>query len=213
MDNKVTTEWRTASKVCYFCEKTGHIKKECPQFIAAVEQRNRLRERKLAYSSEDSAVIHGQTDGGSDNQDLYQAGSEEEQFGEDQKMGEAQEQVTTEQSNDTTNLESNATTIVPIEEAVTATQEQVSTEPAAAFVEKGNDPPPVLHSQDGQEPSDSETNTLASKTLETDTDMEGFTTVTYRKQSTKKQERTPHRSYARGAPYSTQKGYGATRRL
>ncbi|CAG8850539.1 9994_t:CDS:2, partial [Gigaspora margarita] len=102
MDNKVTTKWQTALKVCYFCEKTGHIKREFPQFIAAVEQQNRLRERKLAYSSEDSEAIQVQTNGG--------AGQE------DQKMGEVQEQIIAKWSSDTTNLESNATAILPMAE-------------------------------------------------------------------------------------------------
>ena len=28
-DNKVTTEWKSAARVCYFCEKERHIKKDC----------------------------------------------------------------------------------------------------------------------------------------------------------------------------------------
>ena len=213
MDNKVTTEWRTASKLCYFCEKTGHIKKECPQFLAAVEQRNRLRERKWAGLSGDPETKQVQTDRGNDNQELRQVGPEEEPAGEDQNMGEAQEQVITEQPDDMTNLESNTTAILPMAEVVTATQEQVNIEPAVVVIEKGNNPPLVLHPQDSLDPIGSEASTVAHKTPEADTDMEGFTTVSYQKQSTKKHEKTPYRSYARGAPYSNQKGYGATRHL
>ncbi|CAG8774898.1 5793_t:CDS:2, partial [Gigaspora rosea] len=125
------------------------------------------------------------TDRGNDNQDLHQAESEEERVGENQKMEKVPEQMIAKRSSDMTNLESNATAIFPTEEAVTVIQEQKNTEPAAAFVEKGNGPPLVLHSQDSQEPIGSKASTSASKTLETDTDMEGFTIVNYQKQSTK----------------------------
>ena len=37
LDNKVTTEWRSAPKICYFCDKEGHIKKDCDQFKEALE--------------------------------------------------------------------------------------------------------------------------------------------------------------------------------
>ncbi|CAG8673459.1 7195_t:CDS:2, partial [Paraglomus brasilianum] len=45
-DNKVYTEWRSAVKVCYFCEKEGHIKRECEQYKVSVELRNAHREYK-----------------------------------------------------------------------------------------------------------------------------------------------------------------------
>ncbi|CAG8790564.1 16089_t:CDS:2, partial [Racocetra persica] len=33
-DNKITTEWKAAPKVCYFCDQEGHIKKEYSHKIA-----------------------------------------------------------------------------------------------------------------------------------------------------------------------------------
>jgi hypothetical protein len=42
-DNKVTTEWKSAPKVCFFCDKEGHLKKDCEQFKEAVELRQQYK--------------------------------------------------------------------------------------------------------------------------------------------------------------------------
>ncbi|RIB24650.1 hypothetical protein C2G38_2168076 [Gigaspora rosea] len=44
MDQKVTTEWREAPKLCFFCDAEGHIKRECQQYKEA-------QELKAAYST------------------------------------------------------------------------------------------------------------------------------------------------------------------
>src|SRR6185436_17583433 len=45
-DNRVTTEWKEAPKVCYFCDQTGHIKKNCSQFQEAKKLRQHFQELK-----------------------------------------------------------------------------------------------------------------------------------------------------------------------
>ena len=50
-DNKVTTEWKSAPKVCYFCEEEGHIRKDCQQFQESVAARSRLHSQKSNISS------------------------------------------------------------------------------------------------------------------------------------------------------------------
>jgi hypothetical protein len=42
----VTTEWKEAPKVCYFCDQTGHIKKDCAQFQEAKNLRLHYQEFK-----------------------------------------------------------------------------------------------------------------------------------------------------------------------
>jgi hypothetical protein len=44
MDNKITTEWRSAPKLCYFCDGEGHIKKECHQYKEALSLRQHYNE-------------------------------------------------------------------------------------------------------------------------------------------------------------------------
>jgi hypothetical protein len=122
MDNKVTTEWRSAPKVCYFCEKTGHIKKECPQFLAAVEQRNRLRERKLALSTESSELPRNPAEEDHDYSASHHLNSEANQDGEDQKMGEMQEQLMPDETREVVEPGTDTVAILPNEKNVAGTQ-------------------------------------------------------------------------------------------
>jgi len=61
-DNKVTTEWRSAPKVCYFCEEEGHIKKDCQQLKSSIEARERARREWNVHSLGTSIENEGQED-------------------------------------------------------------------------------------------------------------------------------------------------------
>src|SRR5260363_66426 len=56
-DNKVTTEWRSAAKVCYFCEATGHIKKDCQQFHESVALRREFYRRRNSNTTEEETEV------------------------------------------------------------------------------------------------------------------------------------------------------------
>jgi hypothetical protein len=45
-ENKITTEWKSAPKVCFFCDKEGHIKRECDQYKEALELRQQFKNFK-----------------------------------------------------------------------------------------------------------------------------------------------------------------------
>ena len=36
LENKITTEWKSAPKVCFFCDKEGHVKRDCEQYQKAL---------------------------------------------------------------------------------------------------------------------------------------------------------------------------------
>ncbi|CAG8851209.1 4914_t:CDS:1, partial [Racocetra persica] len=38
--------WKKASKVCFYCDKEGHIKRDCEKLKALIETRKLLREAK-----------------------------------------------------------------------------------------------------------------------------------------------------------------------
>src|SRR6185436_9961892 len=44
--HKVFTEWKEAPKICYYCDKEGHIKRDCNELKASIETRRLLREAK-----------------------------------------------------------------------------------------------------------------------------------------------------------------------
>jgi hypothetical protein len=45
-DNKISTEWKSAPKVCYFCDQEGHIKQNCSQFQESLALRTYFRKLK-----------------------------------------------------------------------------------------------------------------------------------------------------------------------
>ncbi|CAG8677331.1 4790_t:CDS:1, partial [Paraglomus brasilianum] len=45
-ENKVSTEWKSAPKVCYLCDQEGHIKKDCIQFREFIESRQNAHMNK-----------------------------------------------------------------------------------------------------------------------------------------------------------------------
>ena len=45
-DNRVTTEWKEAPKICFFCDQTGHIKRNCEQFQEARNLRHYFQDLK-----------------------------------------------------------------------------------------------------------------------------------------------------------------------
>ncbi|CAG8749002.1 4358_t:CDS:1, partial [Ambispora leptoticha] len=57
-DNKITTEWKAAPKVCYFCDQEGHIKKECLQFKESVSLRQHYREFKEASKTKNRDYLN-----------------------------------------------------------------------------------------------------------------------------------------------------------
>lgn len=42
-DNKITTEWRSAPRMCFFCDKEGHFKKDCSQYKEAIELKQQYK--------------------------------------------------------------------------------------------------------------------------------------------------------------------------
>ena len=45
-DHKVSIDWKEAPKVCFFCEKEGHIKKDCEELKASIKVRQELKEAR-----------------------------------------------------------------------------------------------------------------------------------------------------------------------
>jgi Zinc knuckle len=43
---KVTTEWRAAPKLCFYCDQAGHLKRDCPQYKEAIELRKQYKKYK-----------------------------------------------------------------------------------------------------------------------------------------------------------------------
>jgi hypothetical protein len=74
LDNKITTEWRAAPKLCYFCDKEGHIKKECPQYKEAVILRQQHREFLLNKKKGKSTSLNAEKE---DVNSAYQISSTE----------------------------------------------------------------------------------------------------------------------------------------
>jgi|GEM_PF-6935314 len=63
MDQKVTTEWREAPKLCFFCDAEGHIKRECQQYKEAQKLKAEYRKyknNKIALS--ESSAFYNSTD-------------------------------------------------------------------------------------------------------------------------------------------------------
>src|SRR5690242_13240580 len=56
-DHKVITDWKEAPKLCFFCDKAGHVKKECPEYKASVEARNLQKSFKLARIQEKKQLL------------------------------------------------------------------------------------------------------------------------------------------------------------
>ena len=52
LDHKVTLHWRNAPILCHFCDKEGHTRKDCPDFIESKKGRSILNELKEAQKSE-----------------------------------------------------------------------------------------------------------------------------------------------------------------
>ena len=46
-DYKVTTDWKEAPKVCYYCEKEGYVKKDCEDLKLSIELRRAQKEKRL----------------------------------------------------------------------------------------------------------------------------------------------------------------------
>src|SRR5260364_74810 len=46
-DQKVTLEWKEAPKICFYCNKEGHIKRECEELRKLIEYRQRQKEHRL----------------------------------------------------------------------------------------------------------------------------------------------------------------------
>jgi hypothetical protein len=53
-DHKVTTDWREAPKVCYYCEKEGHIKRDCEDLKLSIELRRIQREKRSQKNKNNS---------------------------------------------------------------------------------------------------------------------------------------------------------------
>ena len=42
-EHKVTIDWKEAPKVCFYCEKEGHIKKDCEELKTSIRIRQELK--------------------------------------------------------------------------------------------------------------------------------------------------------------------------
>src|SRR2546423_356408 len=52
LDYKVTLHWRNAPILCHFCDKEGHTRKDCTDFIKSKKGRSILNKLKEAQKSE-----------------------------------------------------------------------------------------------------------------------------------------------------------------
>ena len=202
LDNKVTTEWRSASKVCYFCEGEGHIKRECSQFAAAVEQRRRLRERRLEITPEVSETQYRPLEEDQvtlESNQMPEANAAED----DQIMGEVQEQKGTEGQDTSPTPITNSEANLLNKEEVTVAQEQIETAPTGETTNIGKEPLDVPHPQNGQEPMVAELKEVVEVTKTKEADLEGFKTVSYRKQAKKQGNLQSGKNASRNAPTKT----------
>src|SRR5690242_8119400 len=51
-NHKVTTEWKEAPKICFYCEKEGHFKKDCKELKNSIEARRLLRKARSRLEKE-----------------------------------------------------------------------------------------------------------------------------------------------------------------
>ncbi|CAG8540920.1 16340_t:CDS:2 [Racocetra fulgida] len=63
MNQKVTTEWREAPKLCFFCDAEGHIKKKCQQYKKAQKIKTAYQSYKRnKTSSFENSVLYNHID-------------------------------------------------------------------------------------------------------------------------------------------------------
>ena len=66
---KVTTEWRAAPRLCFYCDQPGHLKRDCSQFKEAIELRKQYKKYKETKRFKRENLEGNNTNGDSTNEE------------------------------------------------------------------------------------------------------------------------------------------------